>query len=97
MKISATSSGGFAGLSEHYDIDTETSAAGRALEAMVADSGFFEDGAEPPPEPAGADLQRWRISIDDHGRQRTLSFVEDGAADNSRWQSLISHIRALAA
>ncbi len=96
MKISATSSGGFAGLSEHYDIDTETSAAGRALETVVANSGFFEDADDAATEPVGADMQRWRISIDDHGRQHTVSFVEDGAADKGRWQSLISQIRALA-
>ena len=44
MKISATSSGGFAGLREHYEIDTEAHPAGHALEAALAGCGFFKIG-----------------------------------------------------
>ena len=57
MKIEATSSGGFAGLSEHYEIDTQASASGAALEAALAESGFFT--APAGTEAIGAD-PRWQ-------------------------------------
>ena len=90
MKIEATSSGGFAGLSEQYEIDTQTSASGAALEAALADSGFF--AAPAGTEAIGADLQRWSISVTADGRRHTLALVEDGA--DPRWQNLLALIRA---
>ncbi|HEV7814418.1 MAG TPA: protealysin inhibitor emfourin [Janthinobacterium sp.] len=94
MKITATGSGGFAGLSERYEIDTETSPAGKALEAALADSGFFAAPAQATPQHAGADLVRWTISVEYGGRQHAVSFVEDGSSDYERWQNLLAHIRA---
>jgi hypothetical protein len=41
MKITATGGGGFAGLSQHFEVDTDISPAGPALEAALASSGFF--------------------------------------------------------
>ncbi|MEC5164114.1 hypothetical protein ACFDR9_003572 [Janthinobacterium sp. CG_23.3] len=96
MKISATSSGGFAGQGERYDIDTAASAKGKALEAALAGAGFFADRATAQPETIGADLPRWHITVDDNGRQHTLSFVEDGSPASAAWQTLLAQIRAAA-
>lgn len=96
MKISATSGGGFAGLSEHYDIDTEASASGRALEAALAETGFFAAPADATADVVGADLTRWRITVTRDGRQHTVSFIEDGGGAAARWQNLLAQIRAAA-
>lgn len=90
MKIEATSSGGFAGLTEQYEIDTQASASGAALEAALTESGFFE--AEAETGAIGADLPHWRITVTADGRQHTLSLVEDGTS--ARWQNLLALIRA---
>ncbi len=96
MKITATSSGGFAGLGEHYEIDTQASAQGRALEAVLDDSGFFAARAGAAEEVVGADLPRWQITASAaDGRSRTVSFVEDGSPGNARWQNLVAQINDL--
>jgi hypothetical protein len=98
MKITASGSGGFAGLSEHYTVDTAASAAGPALEAAVDDSGFFAAAAATQAAPAvvGADLMRWTITVDGGDRSQTLSFAEDGKAGSARWRDLLAQIRAAA-
>jgi hypothetical protein len=96
MNISATSSGGFAGLGEHYEIDTAASPQGKALEAALAGAGFFTARAAAQPETIGADLPRWRITVSDNGRQHTFSFVEDGSPASADWQTLLAQIRAAA-
>ena len=97
MKITVRGGGGFAGLSEHYTVDTATSAAGRALEAAFEDSGFAAAAMGSRTAPAtGADLMRWTITVDDGDRQQTLSFADDGKGDNARWFKLLAQIRATA-
>ena len=95
MKISARSSGGFAGLSEQYDIDTQAHPAGPGLEAALASSGFFTHpqatGAQ-----VGADIPHWQITVDAPTARRTITFAEDGSAENARWQQLLTQIRASA-
>ncbi|MBB5606682.1 MULTISPECIES: protealysin inhibitor emfourin [unclassified Janthinobacterium] len=93
MKISASSSGGFAGLHEHYDIDTQTHPAGRTLEAALASSGFF-NGSQAGDAAVGADLVHWRITVEAPDARRTISFAEDGSAENAHWQNLVAQIRA---
>lgn len=95
MKISARSSGGFAGLSEQYEIDTQAHPAGPRLEAALASSGFF---TQPPAtdEQVGADIPRWQITVDAPTARRTITFAEDGSAENARWQQLLAQIRASA-
>lgn len=91
MKITATGSGGFAGIVQQHAVDTGSCAAGPALEAAVRDSGFFE---APPPAPAdGADFMRWTIRVEDQDRSHSLHFA-DGSPDAARWQSLLSLILA---
>ena len=97
MKISASSSGGFAGLGEHYEIDTLAHPAGHALETALAGCDFF---TAPPAndladsEPLGADIAQWRITVEAPGNQHTVTFAEDGSADMARWQQLLEKIRA---
>lgn len=95
MKISARSSGGFAGLSEQYDIDTQAHPSGPGLEAALASSGFFThpQGAG---EQVGADIPHWQITVDAPTARRTITFAEDGSIENARWQQLLAQIRASA-
>ncbi|MGW8390902.1 protealysin inhibitor emfourin [Pseudoduganella sp. HUAS MS19] len=92
MKITAIGGGGFAGLSQHFEVDTDTSPAGPALEAALASSGFFTSAENVPP-PVGADLGQWTITADDGRRRHSLSFVETGAPP---WQDLLDLIRSAA-
>ena len=95
MKISASGSGGFAGLSEQYDIDTQAHPAGPGLEAALASSGFFTH-AQAAGDQVGADIPCWQITVDAPNARRTITFAEDGSAENERWQSLVAQIRAIA-
>jgi uncharacterized 2Fe-2S/4Fe-4S cluster protein (DUF4445 family) len=92
MKITANGAGGFAGLSQHFEVDTDTSPAGPALEAAHASSGFFASG-DASGDAVGADLGRWTITADDGRRRHSLSFVETGAPP---WQDLLDLIRSAA-
>jgi len=92
MKITATGAGGFAGLSQHFEVDTQTSPAGPALEAALASSGFFAAENDPGTD-IGADLGRWTITAEDGSRRHSLSFVETGAPP---WQHLLDLIRSAA-
>lgn len=92
MKITATGGGGFAGLSQHFEVDTDTSPTGPALEAALASSGFFTSGESFSP-PVGADLGHWTITADDGRRRHSLSFVETGTPP---WQNLLDLIRSSA-
>lgn len=92
MKITATGGGGFAGLSQHFEIDTEISPAGPALEAALASSGFFAS-SEGTDLHIGADLGQWTITADDGRRRHSLSFIETGTPP---WQNLLDLIRSAA-
>ncbi|XLZ72853.1 protealysin inhibitor emfourin [Massilia sp. SR12] len=92
MKITASGGGGFAGLLQHFEVDTATSPAGPALEAALVSVGFF--GAEADENSViGADLGRWTITADDGRQRHSLSFVETGAPP---WQDLLDLIRSAA-
>lgn len=95
MKILATSSGGFAGLREHYEIDTEDHPAGHAIEAALAGAGFFSD-APAGEAPVGADIALWSITVEAPEARRTITFAEDGGVDSARWQNLVAKLRASA-
>jgi hypothetical protein len=89
MKITARASGGFAGRSEHHELDTSCHADGKSVEALLHQLDFF--GAAPPC-PVGADIARWQITVDDGGRRHTVTLAEDGSAA-SGWQALLEHLR----
>lgn len=92
MKITATSSGGFAGLTEHYEVDTQAHAQGGAIEAALAHAGFFSQ-AQAATQPSGADMRRWRITVDAPEGRRSISFIEDGSAASAPWQELVTRLR----
>ncbi|WP_342114180.1 protealysin inhibitor emfourin [Pseudoduganella sp. OTU4001] len=92
MKITASGGGGFAGLQQHFEVDTDASPLGPALEAALASSGFFaSENVEN--EAIGADLGRWNITADDGRQRHSLSFIETGAPP---WQDLLDLIRSAA-
>ena len=79
MKISVEQSGGFAGQTLRLaDVDTEQLDPGAAheIEQMVRDM-----TARPLqiPEPLGADLLRYTITVNDGGSTRAISFSDDGS------------------
>ena len=90
MKITARASGGFAGRTERFELDTGCHRDGRAIESLLERLDFF--GAMPA-RPVGADLVRWEITDDDGRRCRTLTLPE-GGADAAGWQALIEHLRS---
>jgi len=90
MKITARASGGFAGRTERFELDTGCHRDGRAIESLLERLDFF--GATPAC-PVGADLVRWEITADDGRRCRTLTLPE-GGVDAAGWQALIEHLRS---
>ena len=88
MKITARSSGGFAGNGEHIELDTGCHADGQAIDALLRRLDFF--GAAPPPA-TGADLPRWAITADDGAQCHTVTLDEGGSG---KWQALIDCLRA---
>jgi hypothetical protein len=90
MKITATASGGFAGLVRHVELDTARRAGGRALEALLDGVDFF---AAAPACALGADLRRWEITADDGARCHTVSISEDDLPPGAGWQTLLDHLR----
>jgi len=93
MKITARTSGGFAGLNHRYELDTACHADGQAIEALLDQLDFF--GARPQPS-AGADLVRWEITADDGRRCHTVVLHEDAlpGAGAAGWPALLAHLRA---
>ncbi|MYN01452.1 hypothetical protein GTP41_04995 [Pseudoduganella sp. DS3] len=92
MKIVASGGGGFAGLQQHFEVNTTTSPLGPALEAALVSVGFF--GAETDENSViGADLGLWTITADDGRQRHSISFVETGAPP---WQDLLDLIRSAA-
>ena len=97
MKITARTSGGFAGLRDCFELDTACHADGQAIEGLLDQLDFF--GALPQPA-LGADLVRWEITADDGRRRRTVVLHEDAIPDaaaqprGAGWQALIAHLRA---
>ena len=94
MKITATSSGGFAGLTQRHTVDTGSSPAGPALEAAVADLRFFDAAPAVAPPATGADMLSWTITIEADGRRHSVTFTPDGGPATAPWQRLLAGIRA---
>jgi hypothetical protein len=90
MKITARASGGFAGLPEHFELDTGCHRDGKAIESLLAHLDFFQ---ATPACPVGADQIRWEITADDGARCRTVTMTEDGPGAPG-WQALIEHLRS---
>jgi len=90
MKITAKASGGFAGRTECYQLDTACRPDGKSVEALLHQLDFF--GAAPPCS-VGADIPRWEITVDDGPRRHTVTLTEDSSAAAIKWQALLEHLR----
>jgi hypothetical protein len=88
MKITAKGSGGFAGRTECYELDTNCRSDGASVEALLQRLDFF--GAAPACA-VGADIPRWEITVDDGPRRHTVTVTEDGTGGG--WMSLLEHLR----
>lgn len=91
MKITAKGCGGFSGRPETYQVDTAELSNGPCIEALL---GSLEYLPQPGPPPAGADIPRWLITLDNGRQQHTVAFAEDGSAAAEPWQSLVAQLRA---
>jgi hypothetical protein len=89
MKITAKGSGGFAGRTECYELDTSCRSDGQSVEELLQRLDFF--GAAPPCG-VGADIPRWEITVDDGPRRHTVTLTEDGTG-GAGWMSLLEHLR----
>ncbi|AVR95675.1 protealysin inhibitor emfourin [Pseudoduganella armeniaca] len=94
MKIVATGSGGFAGLTRRHEVDTSASADGPALEAALAASGFCAAGPTVQAQASGADLLRWTITVEADGRRHSVTFIQDGSPASAPWERLLARILA---
>ena len=90
MRITAQSSGGFAGRPERFELDTGRHRDGPAIESLLERLDFFGDA---PACPVGADMVRWEITADDGQRCRTVALAEDGIP-SAGWEALLAHLRA---
>jgi hypothetical protein len=89
MKITAKGSGGFAGRTESYQLDTSCRSDGASVEDLLQRLDFF--GAAPPCA-VGADLPRWEITVDDGPRRHTVTLVDDGSGGDG-WMALLERLR----
>lgn len=91
MKITARTTGGFAGRSDCFELDTGGRGDGAAIETLLDRLDFFK---AVPPAAVGADLVRWEITADDGQRCHTVVLHEDGGVDQAGWPALFAHLRA---
>jgi hypothetical protein len=90
MKIKAKASGGLAGRTDSFELDTACSAHGKSVEELLHELDFF--GSEPACA-VGADIPRWEITVDDGPRRKTVTVTEDGNSGGPRWQALLERLR----
>ncbi|HWJ94091.1 MAG TPA: hypothetical protein VNT33_05160 [Telluria sp.] len=89
MKIIAKASGGLAGRTDCYELDTSCTANGKSVEDLLHSIDFF---TARPACGVGADIPHWEITVQDGLRQRTVTVTDDGAG-GAGWQALIEHLR----
>jgi hypothetical protein len=90
MKITAKGSGGFAGRTECYELDTSCRPEGKSVESLLHQLDFF--GATPECG-LGADIGRWEITVADGPRSHTVTLTEDNLGAGNQWQDLLAHLR----
>jgi hypothetical protein len=90
MKIKARASGGFAGRTDCYELDTACAANGKSVEDLLHQLDFSGAGTACG---LGADIPRWEITVDDGPRRRTITVLDDGSSGGPGWQALLAHLR----
>jgi two-component sensor histidine kinase len=96
MKISASRSGGFAGLTEDLGmVDTAALpiAVRREFEGLVEQAGVFAGNVERLDSAVGADMYRYAVTVADEGRQTTVTFTDDGSAGTAALRRLVEQIQ----
>lgn len=83
MKITIRRSGGFAGITSQRIIDDTASLAPDQQAAVRAALTTLQQTAGATPA-VGADFERYEVSVDDAGKQRTYAFVDDGSAPSQQ-------------
>ena len=84
MKIQLERSGGFTGIPLRSSIDTDLldPEESKALEAMVASTGFFELPASFLSPKTGADRFNYKLTVADKARSHTIEFNEANAPES---------------
>ncbi|MDJ0735853.1 MAG: hypothetical protein QNJ47_17620 [Nostocaceae cyanobacterium] len=74
MKIDFERSGGFAGISLTYSVDTESISENEAyeLQQMITTANFFNLPAKIAASPSGADQFNYKITVENEGQQYTV-------------------------
>jgi hypothetical protein len=90
MKIKARASGGFAGRTDCYELDTECAANGKSVEELLHQLDFAQADAA---SGLGADIPRWDITVTDGARRHTITVLDDGSSGGPGWQALLGHLR----
>lgn len=93
MKISATASGGFAGITENYVIDTADQPPPPELKNLLDAVDFLNVDSSVPQQTTGADMRHWEITLTDEKQHHTVTFIEDGSPETADWQKLVATIR----
>jgi hypothetical protein len=94
VRIVIKRTGGYGGAGHTATVDTLRLDPGRARQIeQLADQASA--GAAQRTEPVGADLLRYDIKIQDGGKTRTLSFIDDGSPDAGPMKRLVEEISEL--
>jgi hypothetical protein len=94
VRIVIKRSGGYGGAQHTANVDTSRLDPARARQIeQLADQASA--GATRRTQPVGADLLRYDITIQDRGKTRSLSFVDDGSPDAGPMKRLVEEIGEL--
>lgn len=96
MKVSVKRTGGYAGVSDSFDVDTAQidGAVGQQIEQMIQSIGFFSFPADATG--VGADMMRYEITVDDGQRQHTIAFSDDGSPQIQPLKWLVEKLAQIA-
>lgn len=80
MKLTLTRTGGFAGQSEVYSLDTERIDAARSakVKELLGNANFFQLAGEVVGDEIGADMFEYELRVDDGSRSHTVKFSGGG-------------------
>jgi hypothetical protein len=81
MQVRVVRAGGFAGIEEQVaSVDTDAAPSGPEIEARIKEIGFFDLPATLEEE-TGADQMRYEVTVNDGGRERTVTYSSDPSLD----------------
>ena len=97
MKISVKRSGGFAGLTEEFAVDSATLPPDTAQQVvqLVQRRGFFALPAFLSGTTIGADLFRYEITVTEDDRQHTVAFEDDNSPETAPLRQLVATLQQM--